>query len=402
MSWGAGRFGRTPVQIWTLFSLLWMAAEWSRGVLFTGFPWNPLGLIWSFQEATLQGASLIGIYGLSALTVWGFSSLSLVFWKKYWAATLPVVLTIGLYFFGASRLSYAPLSQDSSIQLRVVQPNIAQVNKWNSDHFFDNFQTLIDLTTVQSTQKDFMPKVIVWPESAIPYFLEKDVSAREFIAESIPENSILFTGGLRRLSSCDLRNSILAINSEARIVGVYDKIHLVPFGEYLPFRSYLPKGMTKITFGECDFTSGSGRIPMKLSGIPLMGGLVCYEGIFPGQVVPDEGARPEWFLNVTNDGWYGDTWGPQQHLHLVRFRAVEEGIPLVRVANTGVSAVFDAYGRKVAQLEYGQREVLDLMLPKPLKTRTFYSYFGEWFLVVWALFLGALISVSYYRKKGKS
>ncbi|MCP4924125.1 MAG: apolipoprotein N-acyltransferase [bacterium] len=399
VSFIACRFGRTPFQIWTLFSLLWVVAEWSRGVHFTGFPWNPLGLMWSFQDATLQGASVIGVYGLSALSVWAFSGLALVLWKKYWVAALPVALTVGLYLFGAARLNNAQPDLGEGLQIRLVQPNILQVNKWNPDRFYDNFQTLVDLTILPSTKKDFSPKVIVWPESAIPYFLEKDVSAREAIAESIPEQSILLTGGLRKLSSCDLRNSILAIDSEAQIIGAYDKVHLVPFGEYLPFRSYWPEGITKVTSGECDFTPGSGRTPLHLPGLPLIGGLVCYEGIFSGAVMPEVGPRPEWFLNVTNDGWYGDTWGPQQHLQLVRLRAVEEGIPLVRVANTGISAVFDGYGREIATLDYGGRGILDVILPAPLQKRTFYSHFGGWFLVLWVLSLGFLFSLARFRKK---
>ena len=138
---------------------------------------------------------------------------------------------------------------------------------------------------------------------------------------------------------------------------------------------------------------------MSLTGIPLIGGLVCYEGIFPGEVMPEKGEQPEWFLNVTNDGWYGDTWGPQQHLHLVRLRAVEEGVPLVRVANTGVSALFDAYGRFVGSLEYGQRGILDVLLPVPLKAKTFYSYFGGWFLVIWVLSLSLLFGLVRFQNK---
>ena len=212
-------------------------------------------------------------------------------------------------------------------------------------------------------------EVVVWPESAVPYDIEGEALVRELIARVLAPGAVAIVGGDRFEgdgAAALAHNSVLAIDDRARVVGRYDKVDLVPFGEFLPFRRYLGAvGLDKLSPGQGDFTPGSGRITMPLPGLPPASPLVCYEAIFP-----DRGAllepRPAWIVNITNDGWFGDSSGPYQHLAMARMRAVEEGLPLVRAANTGISVVTDAFGRITARLPLGARGVLDADLPPAL------------------------------------
>ena len=197
-----------------------------------------------------------------------------------------------------------------------------------------------------------------------------------------PKNGLVITGAVRRTATPPVRfwNSLHAIDDAGSIAATYDKHHLVPFGEYVPLRRYLP--IRKVAGGDSEFSRGPGAVSIKMPGLPPVSPLICYEAIFPGAVVAAGQPRPEWLLNITNDAWFGRSAGPHQHLAAARFRSVEEGLPLVRAANTGISAVFDAYGRRIAHLGLGRVGVLDAPLPRALTGRTVFSLVGNWSLVV--------------------
>ena len=194
-------------------------------------------------------------------------------------------------------------------------------------------------------------------------------------ASIVPPGGLLLTGTPRRaLDPPQVWNSMVALDGKGNVVGSFDKFHLVPFGEYVPMRSILP--LDKITPGALDFSAGPGPRALRLTGLPPVGPLICYEAVFPGEVV-NAANRPEWLLNLTNDAWYGQTAGPHQHLAITRLRAIEEGLPLIRVANTGVSALFDSYGREIARLGLNQQGVLDVRLPRPAPAPTLYAVYND-------------------------
>lgn len=389
------------------FAAIWVGVEWLRGYLFTGFPWNLLGYAWAFSSEMSQLASLGGVYGLSFLTILMATSL------VYIAGRRPVERNIALsiyliaafcWLWGKEHLKSPEVISSPPLAIRLVQPSIPQTLKWDPAQKEANLQKLLDMTV----QPSHLPlKAIIWPESAISFFLEQDPARRFLIAESLPKGAYLFTGGLRRTDSTPLSiwNSLLVLNDMGDIVTHYDKSHLVPFGEYLPFRAFLDgifgKGsIKKITAGTVDFTAGSGPTTLPLPELPSFSGLVCYEVIFPRAVINPTQSRPGWIINVTNDAWYGNTSGPYQHLEAARFRAIEEGIPLVRAANSGVSAVFDAYGQMTGSLKLNEKGVLDVLLPTPTRTVPFYARWGDWITLGLVLvFLGLAWLLSLIREK---
>jgi len=221
------------------------------------------------------------------------------------------------------------------------------------------------------------PTHVIWAETAVPFFLANDPVRRAFLARAVPPGGLLIVGAPRTTPAPQepfrVWNSLEAIDGTGRIVGTYDKVHLVPFGEYVPLRVLLP--FNKLTAGRTDFSAGDGRATLALAGLPPTSPLICYEVIFPGAVARRDD-RPQWLLNLTNDGWFGRSSGPYQHLAAARLRTIEEGLPLVRVANGGVSAVIDAHGRTLARLGLGEAGVVDAPLPVALAPPP-YARFGD-------------------------
>ncbi len=385
------------------FAAFWVSVEWLRGHLFTGFPWNLSGYAWGFSPAMAQVASLVGVYGLSLLTLLLAISLQYLPSRQMFQRTLVVTLYLGtalLFVWGRGRLQAPDVEPASPRAMRLVQPNIPQTLKWDPAQRETHFRTLLAMTKAPSA----LPlRIVVWPESAIPFFFEHEPFRRIVIADALPRDALLLMGADRRtppgVSPLKVWNSLLVLDTSGRVVSHYDKSHLVPFGEYLPFRETLNKifgpGVLKnISAGTNDFTPGQGHNPLAPAGLPAFSALVCYEAIFPGDVVSPHHPRPRWLVNVTNDGWYGNTSGPYQHLQSARFRAIEEGLPLVRVANSGISAVFDAYGQTVGSLPLHTRGSLDVFLPFPTRVVPPYARWGDWitlmlllatFGVAWAL-----------------
>jgi apolipoprotein N-acyltransferase len=380
------------------FAMLWTIFEYLRGHILTGFPWNLIGYSWTAVLPVLQSVAVIGIYGLGLLTVAVASLPALLFDSSESAIRVRASLAVGLSLFGLiglagwGRLSQADSSLVPGVMLRIVQPNIPQTLKWVPAERARNFERLLELS-VEPTGSGPDPVAhapaahapithVIWPETAVPFFLERDGGARQAMASVTPPGGSILTGAPRvRVEpggENQFWNSLHAVDGSGAVIASYDKFHLVPFGEYMPLRGLLPVG--GIAAGATDFSAGDGPASLEVPGLPPFSPLICYEVIFPG-AVKDPGNRPDWLLNVTNDAWYGNSAGPRQHFAIARVRAVEEGLPLVRAANTGISGIVDGYGRVTAYLRLGQRGVLDAGLPQSLPI-TPYGRVGDMILVV--------------------
>jgi apolipoprotein N-acyltransferase len=345
----------------------WVLLEWVRSWFCTGFPWNLMATVWMPVLPVLQFAAVAGSYGLSLLTV-AVAGLPAVLAEPGRSRRIAVAAGLAALAavagFGSWRLPAGPMPTVPGVRLRLVQADIEQTLKWRPEMRVENLRTHLELTL--SPGFDQVTDVI-WPETAAPSFLDHDAAARRAMAAATPAHGLLITGAVRgtdpKVTTFQVWNSLQALNAAGDVVATYDKAHLVPFGEYVPLRHILP--LDKITPGGTDFTAGPGAVTLDLPGLPPAGPLICYEVIFPGEVV-DRARRPDWLLNVTNDGWFGLSAGPYQHFAAARLRAVEEGLPLVRAANTGISAVVDPYGRVTEELPLGAQGVLDSSLPRPL------------------------------------
>jgi apolipoprotein N-acyltransferase len=389
-----------------LFAIIWTLAEYLRGWFLTGFPWNLVGYAWAggFPGAgtVLQTTALWGIHGLSLLTVLAaalpaaFADPYLGRWRVGQFAPLAACLVIvaAMAAYGAARLAGATEAKQPDIRLRIVQPSIAQSLKWDPSAVESNFRRHLALSAMPAS-----PPVtaVIWPEAAAPYILSREPAALEWLASVVPPGGLLITGAPRANPRPDpvseIWNSLYAVDGRGEIVATYDKAHLVPFGEYVPLRGVLP--ISKITPGMLDFSAGPGPRTIELPGLPPVSPQICYEGVFPHEVV-DESKRPAWLLNVTNDAWYGFSSGPFQHLAITRTRAVEEGLPLVRAANNGISAVIDPWGRIVTRLGLNDVGVLDAALPKPIAA-TIYARWGDSTVLVLVMLLVPLLAV---RRRG--
>lgn len=386
------------------FAAMWGVMEWVRSWLFTGFPWNPVGSVWAKWPLMIQTASVWGTFGLSAITVLiaGLPGLVVDFrGKTYWPLWAPVLMISVLAAFGAQRLKTAPEMSDTvnGVKIRLVQPNIPQGRKWSRDEAEQNLMKLIHLSRSEGAEKI---SHVIWPETATQFLLAEDPFARGMIVSALTPSAILLAGSLRverdeTGQAVKLYNSIVALNDLGVPLGSYDKSHLVPFGEYVPLAGLFPF-IRKMTPVSMDFSAGKG---IKTTAIPRTlpaGMLVCYEVIFPGRVA-DKKTRPYWLVNVTNDGWYGISAGPYQHFVSAQMRAVEEGLPLARSANTGISGMIDAYGRVSASIALGTEGFIDAGLPRRTEKPTFYGSYGNF--VSLALCFVLLIAAAVPLKKGE-
>jgi apolipoprotein N-acyltransferase len=380
------------------FAIAWTAGEWARGHALTGFPWNLIGYAWSGgfpgSLAMLQSAAWVGIYGLGFATVLAASLPALygvpspVPLSKISRAAPAIGAALLLLVPAAAGVLRLARSQPvgTGIWLRIVQPSIPQNLKWEPGAAAANLRRLLTLSAAPSTHP---LGAILWPEAAVPFFLGREAAARRAVAAVAPRHGYVITGALRANPPPQpvetVWNSLEAIDGAGQIVARYDKVHLVPFGEYVPFRKFLP--FKKITAGTLDLSAGTGPRTLSLPGLPPFSPLICYEAIFPGAVV-DEVLRPDWMLNITNDAWYGRSSGPFQHFAIARTRAVEEGLPLVRVANNGVSGVIDAQGRVPARINLDAVGYADMALPAAAAP-TLYARAGDWMLLI-LLLLAAL------------
>ncbi len=365
-------------------ALFWGLGEFARGHVLTGFAWNLVATAWLASDALAQSAAFTGAYALSTLSVLVFA-LPACLARGEWRPAAAGFVALGLVWIGGAwRLADADPGFVPDVRLRLVQPNVPQALKWDPEARERNLEELIDLTRSAGFETRTHT---IWSETATAFPIWGDLpqlaDRRRQIAAAIPTGGMLVTGAPRfaRDAAGDIHawNSLHALDGDATIAATYDKFHLVPFGEYVPLRDWLP--VERIVPGGIDFSAGPGPQLLAIRGLPLVSPLICYEIIFPGNVVP-AGMRPGLLLNITNDSWFGQSAGPYQHFAATRLRAIEQGLPTIRAAGGGISAVLDAYGRPVAMLGLGQRGVLDAGLPVALPP-TLYALAGE--AVFWAL-----------------
>src|SRR6195256_4061046 len=356
-------------------------SEWLRGHALTGFPWNAFGYALTEPLALAQTASLIGLWGMTFLSVAIFASPAVLIdgksaGRRPWAApAAALALLAAMGIFGAVRLSLLPAKMVADVKLRIMQPNLQQDVKFNyaaKAEVMQKYLTLSDRASGPQSTGVRDANILIWPESAFPFFLTREADAMAQIAELLPKGTTLITGAVRApdlppgVKVTRAYNSIYVIDHDGSVLSVYDKLHLVPFGQYLPFQDWMEKlGFVQLTKVQGGFIAGTRRRAMEIPDAPRALPLICYEVAFPGSVATRDD-RPGWIVNLTNDGWFGISTGPYQHLQQARLRAIEEGLPLVRAANTGISAVIDPSGRIVARLGLGIEGVLDASLPAAL------------------------------------
>jgi apolipoprotein N-acyltransferase len=381
-------------------------AEWLRGHLLSGFPWNTFGYALTQPLALAQGASLIGVWGLTFLAIAIFAAPALLADERIdtpnpWRAVILGILVIaGIGGFGAMRLWLHSTEFVKDVRLRIMQPDLQQDDKFNysaKEKVMERYLRLSDRATGPQSKGVADVTHLIWPESAFPFFLAREPDAMKEIADLLPEGTVLITGAIRapnvpanvRISRA--YNSIYVIDHDGSILGIYDKVHLVPFGEYLPFQTLLERiGLMQLTKIHGGFIAGDRRRAMELPRAPKMLPLICYEAIFPAAAVP-EGERPGWLVNLTNDAWFGMSSGPYQHFQQARMLAIMQGLPMVRAANNGISAVIDPVGRVVRSLPLGAEGVLDASLPRALAP-TVYVRIGDYAFAI-LLVAGAIIIV---------
>lgn len=366
-------------------------SEWLRGHMFTGFPWNTLGLALGQDLWLMQSASVVGIWGLTAIAVVTLATPATLATAetrrgRFGPLALALVALAGMAAFGAYRVPAGEAPLVAGVKLRIMQPNLPQDAKFRPDkgsEILGNYLELSDRATSPDATGLADVTHLVWPESAFPFLLHREPQALAQIAAALPPEAVLITGAARQSDPLPgeqrgrFYNSIQVVGSDGAISATYDKVHLVPFGEYVPgFVEAMLRGMGLRQFVRIPggFSPGERRHLLAVPGLPPVAASVCYEAIFPEETLPP-GPRPGLLLNVTNDGWFGITSGPHQHLAQARLRAVENGLPLVRAANTGISAVVDPYGRILGALPLGSVNVLDSRLPAAVK-ETLYFHFG--------------------------
>ncbi len=379
-----------------VFTIVWTVVEYARGHLFTGFPWNLPGYAFGFSDASLQLASIAGAYGLTWFSVLlGTSPVALGVKKKgaIYAGVLWAIFLLGT-IWGGGRLHQAnALAEEQryvpKVLLRLVQANIAQPNKWEPQLQMEGLRQHAELTRSPGLEK---VTHVIWSETAVPFAINKGEPITKRLGDLLPENAVLITGSLRTQGegeNWDIWNSLNAINHNGDIVASYDKVHLVPFGEFLPLRNVLPKSwLTPV--GEKDFAIGTEGALMNVPGLPPILPLICYEVIFPELPLPADGTRPQMLLSVTNDAWFGMSTGPHQHFEMARMRAVEQGVPMVRVGNTGISAVINSFGQVTDSMPLGQKGFIDAKLPVALADDTTCNKFNKIFLP-FLIFFGVLL-----------
>lgn len=353
--------------------------EWLRGHVLTGFPWNTYGYAFADNLLLMQSAALVGAWGLTFFALLLLPAPVLVLRPGRGGILglgLAALVLASAAAFGAHRLAHTQISNVPGVALRVMQPNLPQDKKFAYDR---RQEILKDYLAQSARPSGAYPRgladvtVLVWPESAFPFVYEREPWAAAEIAAALPPDVTLVTGAVRydlppKGQVSPFFNSVRVIDARGQVLQNTDKVHLVPFGEYLPFQATLESlGLEQLTRVRGGFSSGARLDLLHVPGLPPAAPLVCYEAIFPGKVIPEAG-RPGLLLNLTNDGWFGRTPGPYQHLAQARMRAVEEGLPLVRAANTGISAIIDPMGRIVASSALGEEALVDGRLPRRLET----------------------------------
>jgi apolipoprotein N-acyltransferase len=393
-----------------VFAAVFAVAEYARGHLFTGFPWNAIGYAAMPVPLLMQSAALVGLWGvtLAAFVVFAVPAVLAdhrAGRRRRQILALAAVLVAGHLGYGTWRMVADPPPPATGLAVRIVQPTIPQNARWDASQTESVMARYLDLARTPAAPSAPPYGLLVLPESAFPFYLTEQPDALGAIADLLPPGAALVAGAARREPGGSAAgappavfNSIYVIDDRGEIRGAYDKVHLVPFGEYLPWRSLFDAmGIRQLVELPGGFTAGTRARTLRLPDGPAFAPLICYEIIFPGAVV-DHNDRPSFLLNVTNDGWYASTPGPYQHFLQARVRAVEEGLPLVRAANSGISAVVDASGGVVASLGLDAVGVVDALLPSA-RPPTLYGRIGDLGFAggLILVFLGAILSQIYRR-----
>lgn len=377
-------------------------SEWLRATVLTGFPWNSFGMALGGTLETAQIASVIGSHGLDFLAIAIFAAPICLFSgrsrrEKIAAPLMALVVLAGIVGFGVVRLSVPPSAHVPDVKLRLMQANMPEDDRFHRSHAAAIMEQYLQLSSKGSYPDQAGMQGIthlIWPETSFPFLLEQEPEALAQIATLLGPGVQLLTGAVRAEDSADgierlFYNTIQVVDGDGRITARADKVHLVPFGEYLPFSDLLTRwGIRQFVRAPGGFTAAPERLVLTISGLPPISPLICYEAIFPAEILPKDGSRPGVLLNVTNDGWFGNTPGPAQHFAQARLRAIEQGLPLIRSANTGISAIIDGYGRVTGSIPLGETGVLDGFLPVALSPTLFSRNDSSLPLTIAVLFLG--------------
>jgi len=379
-----------------LFSALWvLAGEWFRGIFLTGFPWNPLSSAMAISPALLQTLAWWGTYGLSLIVV--LVGVLPVVWllhpsrKTFCISALSVIILFAMWNYGGFVIAHRPKINDGkSIMVRLVQPSIPQALKWNREEAEKNLDAYIELSKAEDNRYvDF----VIWGETASPYDFTYDVAHRQRVKRAIPRKGYLISGFLRyepTAKGYKPYNSLAVMDDKANVIATYDQSHLVPFGEYIPLREFLPDWVKPVANNVAEFGRGEQYQTISVGEYPEFAPLICYEVIFSDEVVRKVN-KPKWMVVLTNDGWYGISAGPYQHLVAAQMRAVEEGISVVRSANSGISAIISPYGQIKAKLALGQKGAIDMLIKPDSARNTLFGLYGN---IIPLSMCGALIALA--------
>ena len=344
--------------------------EWLRTFLFTGFPWNPLGFAAMPMPLFMQSVTMIGVTGMNVLAVFVFAMPALLSDRRNLKLgfSLATLLVVAHATYGYFRLASPAAPANREINVRIVQPNIDLSEKWDGRVRDRIFASMLQLSAAAPRTSAKKPDLIVWPETSVPFLFTERPDALVAIGDMLTEGQMLMAGTVRAKGESgageEVRyyNSVVSISDKGEIVDAVDKVHLVPFGEYIPFAGLMRRiGLTQLVAGPMNFSAGSSRRPLDLPGAFKAAAFICYEIIFPRLVAVDA-ASIEIIVNITDDAWFGDTPGPYQHFRQSQFRAVENGLPVLRAANAGISGIIDPSGRVVDALAMNVRGTIDVLL----------------------------------------
>lgn len=394
--------------------------EWLRGTILTGLPWNVPGYAFMPVPLLMQSAALIGLYGMTLAVFFVAASPAIIApgyglgkWRAAPVVAFATLLLIAHAGYGFFSLSQASDAVVKDVKLRIVQPAIDQSEKWDLDNEDEIMQRYLDLSNANKGPREASVAAfshVIWPESAFPFILTQRRDQLSKIAQLLPATTSLITGAMR-LEKASIAgeqpkvfNSLYVINGNGEIVVARDKTRLLPFGEFLPFQDFLENiGLKQLTQVRGGFAPGNRRTLVSIPGTPTFLPLICYEIIFSGSVRPIDAAKdpsPKWIVNLTNDAWFGLTSGPYQHAHQAQVRAAEEGLPVVRAANNGISFITDAHGRITEQLPLGARGVVDGPLPVAASATPFSKYGNFPVLVFVCLLFCILVVIKQLSTKG--
>lgn len=405
---GASKKLRSLTARMLCFAAVWgISTEWIRSFIFSGFPWNPLSSILLFDINAAQALSVFGTYGLSALTafvlVFPARFLLLPNWKNFaLSVCVSLIFPLGLIFYGHSVIPSASDEQDI-ISVRLVQPSLPQTADWSRERAEKEFNEHVNLSK-EAAENGKKVDFVIWGETASPFDLTYDKEHLQKAGEIVPEGGYLISGMLHHEFEADgyykVYNSLALIDGTPQVVDFYSKNHLVPFGEFIPFREFLPKFVRPVTNMVAEFGRGEKYQIIAPEGFAKFAPLICYEIIFSDNIVTKNNDL-KWMVVLTFDGWYGESSGPYQHLAAAQMRAIEEGINIVRSANSGVSAVISAYGEICAELGLNKRGVLDADVPLYKAHKTLFGKYGNLMLlsVIALLILAAFSSEAFSRLK---